>query len=113
MNFRRRCIEPVDGLKAALGELRELARGLHPSVLTTDGLGPAIEQLAARSSIPVAVDVTETRFAEAVETACYFTAAEALANVAKYAGATEAAVCIEQQDGRVRLQVSDDGCRRG
>lgn len=96
-------------LKAALGELRELARGLHPSVLTTDGLGPAIEQLASRSSIRVTVDVTETRFPEAVETACYFTVAEALANVAKYAEATEAVVRVEQQDGRIRLQVSDNG----
>ena len=96
-------------LKDALGELRELARGLHPSVLTTDGLGPAVEQLASRASIPVAVEVTETRFPEAVETACYFTVAEALANVAKYAGATEAAVRIKQQDGCVRLKVSDNG----
>ena len=99
-----------DGLKEALSELRELARGLHPSVLAADGLSAAIEQLASHASIPVAVDVLGTRFPEAVETACYFTVAEALANVAKYAGATEAAVCIKQQDGRVRLQVSDDGC---
>lgn len=98
-----------DDLKAALSELRELARGLHPSVLTTDGLGPAVEQLATRSSIPVAVEVAETRFPEAVETACYFTVAEALANVAKYAQATEAGVRIEQQDGHVRLEVSDNG----
>lgn len=98
-----------DGLKAALSELRELARGLHPSVLTTDGLGPAVEQLASRSSIPVTVDVTETRFPEDVETACYFTVAEALANVAKYAEATEASVHIAQQDGGIRLQVSDNG----
>ncbi len=98
-----------DDLKAALSELRELARGLHPSVLTTDGLVPAVEQLASRSSIPVAVDVTDSRFPEVVETACYFTVAEALANVAKYAEATETAVRIEQRDGRVCLQVSDDG----
>ena len=98
-----------DGLKAALGELRELARGLHPSVLTTDGLGPAIEQLASRSPIPVTVNVTASRFPAAVETACYFTVAEALANVAKYAGATEASIRIEQADGRVRLRVSDNG----
>ena len=96
-------------LKTALSELRELARGLHPSVLTTDGLSPAIEQLVSRSSVPVSVDVTETRFPEAIETACYFTVAEALANVAKYAEATEVAVCVEQLDGVVRLQVSDNG----
>ena len=98
-----------DGLKAALAELRELARGLHPSVLTTDGLRPAITQLASRSSIPVSVDVTETRFPEAVETACYFTVAEALANVAKYAEATDASVRIEEQGGHVSLEVSDNG----
>jgi signal transduction histidine kinase len=99
----------TEALRGALAELRELARGLHPSVLTTDGLGPAIEQLVSRSPIPVSVEVPETRFPEAVETACYFTAAEALANVAKYAEATDVAVHIEQQDGRIRLQVSDNG----
>ncbi len=98
-----------DGLKAALGELRELARGLHPSVLTTDGLRPAIEQLASRAAIPVAVHVSETRFPEAVETACYFTVAEALTNVAKYAQATDASIHIEQQRGRLRLEVRDNG----
>jgi signal transduction histidine kinase len=57
----------------------------------------------------VSIGVTQTRFPEAVETACYFTVAEALANVAKYANASEAAVVIEQQDGRLRLQVRDNG----
>jgi signal transduction histidine kinase len=98
-----------DDLKATLGELRELARGLHPSVLTTDGLGPAIEQLVSRAPIPVAVEVTQSRFPASVETACYFTVAEALANVAKYADASEASVRIAQSDGHVELKVSDNG----
>ena len=99
-----------DDIRAALNELRELARGLHPSVLTTDGLGPAVEQLVSRSPVPVSVEVPQTRFPEAVESACYFTAAEAMANVAKYANATEAAIRIEQADGHIRLLITDNGC---
>jgi signal transduction histidine kinase len=56
------------------------------------------------------LEVTRTRFPAVVETACYFTVAEALANVAKYAGATEATVRIQEQEGRLQLQVSDNGC---
>ena len=72
-------------LKQALAELRELARGLHPQVLTTGGLAPALEQLAERSAIPVDVSAAADRYPDEVESTAYFVASEALANVAKYA----------------------------
>ncbi|HEX5824152.1 MAG TPA: histidine kinase, partial [Candidatus Limnocylindrales bacterium] len=72
--------------KAALSELRELARGIHPQILTEAGLGPAVESLAARSPVDVRVEIGAMRFSPAVEGAVYFTISEALANVAKYAG---------------------------
>ena len=74
-----------DELAQALEELRELARGLHPNVLTDRGLGPALEALVMRSPIPVEVDAPDERFPPAIEAAAYYVAAEALANVAKYA----------------------------
>jgi signal transduction histidine kinase len=98
-----------DRLKAALDDLRELARGLHPSVLTTDGLAPALEQLASRASIPVTVRAPDERFDEALESTAYFVVSEALANVGKYANASHANVTVERQDGLLRVEVSDDG----
>jgi signal transduction histidine kinase len=96
-------------LKEALDELRELARGLHPSVLETDGLGPALRQLAARSPIPVTVSAPGGRLSEAIESTIYFVTSEALANVAKYARATHADVSVEQEPRRVTVQIADDG----
>ncbi len=96
-------------IKDALAELRELARGLHPAVLSTDGLAPALNQLATRSKMPVAVNVPESRFPAEVETAAYFVAAEALANVAKYSRASQASVSVEAGHGRVLVYVCDDG----
>ncbi|CAM3569315.1 HAMP domain-containing protein [Smaragdicoccus niigatensis] len=96
-------------VKAALNELRELARGLHPAVLTTDGLGPALKQLASRAKVPVSVNAPETRFAQELETAVYFVAAEGLANIAKYAHASEASVSVMDGDGRLVVEVADNG----
>lgn len=98
-------------LAQALEELRELARGLHPNVLTDRGLGPALESLVIRSPIPVAIDVPEERLPPAVEAAAYYVAAEALANVAKYAGATYAEVRIaaEEDEAGFVVEVIDDG----
>ncbi|MCE5290542.1 MAG: histidine kinase [Nocardiaceae bacterium] len=95
--------------KEALADLRELAHGLHPAILTTDGLGPALSNLAARTKVPVSVDVLGERFAEPVETAAYFVAAEALANVAKYARATQASVSVVAHNDKLVVSVSDDG----
>ncbi len=97
-------------LAAASDELRELARGIHPAVLTDHGLGPAIEALVSRS--PVAVDVLalpEGRLPAAAETTVYFTVAEALTNIAKYAGASSASVGVERVDGALVVDVRDDG----
>jgi PAS domain S-box-containing protein len=97
-------------LTQALEELRELARGLHPNVLTDRGLGPALEALVLRSPIPVEIDVPDERFPPAIEAAAYYVTAEALANVAKYAEASVAEVRIaEEDDGAIVIEVVDDG----
>ncbi|HWM12425.1 MAG TPA: sensor histidine kinase [Solirubrobacteraceae bacterium] len=94
----------------AVKELRELASGIHPALLSERGLGPALEALAARAPVPTTVDgVLEQRLPPPVESACYFVTAEALTNVAKYAGATSAGVSVAIEHGRVRLLVRDDG----
>jgi signal transduction histidine kinase len=99
-----------DELDAALEELRELARGIHPAVLSDRGLAAALETLAHRAPVPVEVDsVPRERLPEAVELAAYFVVAEALTNVAKYAQASHARVSIEQENGRVVVAVEDDG----
>jgi PAS domain S-box-containing protein len=96
-------------LSQALGELRELARGIHPAVLTDRGLEPALENLAARSPVPVKVEVPRDRLPQPVEAAAYFVVSEALANVVKYADASAVEVRIERQNGRVFVDVTDDG----
>ena len=100
-----------DELARALDELRELARGLHPNVLTDRGLGPALESLVLRSPFPVDVQVPDERLAPAIEAAAYYVAAEALANVAKYAHAASAGVRIAEDDerGEIVVEVIDDG----
>jgi PAS domain S-box-containing protein len=99
-----------DELGEALTELRELARGIHPAVLTERGLGPALEVLAARAPLVVelGVDLPE-RLPEPVETAAYYTVSEALANVAKHADARLAAVRIECAGGQIVVEIADDG----
>lgn len=96
-------------LSEALDELRELARGLHPQVLTVGGLAAALSQLAGRSPVPVTVDATDERFAETIESTAYFVASEALANVAKYSQASRVDVRASTEDGRLVLEVRDDG----
>jgi signal transduction histidine kinase len=98
------------GVEEALRELRDLARGIHPPVLTDRGLGPAIEALADHSPIPVEVTVAGgARPAAAVETAAYFVAAEALTNATKHANATLVTIRINRENGRLVLEVADDG----
>jgi len=97
-------------LSDASAELRELARGIHPAVLSERGLGPAVEALAQRAPIPVEiVDLPEERLPPIAETTAYFTVAEALTNVAKYARATYATVRLSREHGELVLEVSDDG----
>jgi PAS domain S-box-containing protein len=105
-------------LEAALGdleqatrELRELARGIHPAALTEGGLRPALEALVARSSLPTRlVAVPPARFAPSVEATAYFTIAEGLTNTARYAAAKRAEVEAVHVDGRLTVEVRDDGC---
>jgi signal transduction histidine kinase len=97
-------------LALALDELRELARGLHPAVLTDRGLRAAVETLADRAPFPVELDATpDERLPEPVEAGAYYLIAEALTNVAKYANASVVRVAVTAGDGRVVVEVSDDG----
>jgi signal transduction histidine kinase len=96
-------------LQTSLDELRELARGIHPAVLTDRGLEPALRSLAARATVPVTVDVAVPRLPGAIECAAYFVASEALQNVAKYAHATRASIAVRHSAGRVVVEVADDG----
>ena len=97
-------------LDAALGELRELARGIHPAVLSDRGLDTALETLASRAPVPVELaSLPGERLPEAVELAAYYVVSEALTNVAKYADASHATVGIERDNGRLVVKVADDG----
>jgi signal transduction histidine kinase len=97
-------------LQASLDELRELARGIHPAVLTDHGLEPALRSLANRTPVPVDIRCAPPeRLPPAVETAIYFVAAEALTNVTKYAKAEHATVTVSGSDGSVVIEVTDDG----
>jgi signal transduction histidine kinase len=95
---------------AAIAELRDLARGIAPPVLADRGLAAAVESLGKRSPMPVTVTVSvPTRLPPVVESAAYFVVAEALTNVAKHAGGAAARVVLEQRDGRLEIEVADDG----
>jgi signal transduction histidine kinase len=99
-------------LRTSLAELRELARGLHPPVLTDRGLEAAVAALAGRSPVPVDVDVDvdgAERLPASVETTAYYVISEALANIAKYAHATAATVRVRHAGGRLLVAVDDDG----
>jgi PAS domain S-box-containing protein len=97
-------------LARALEELRELARGIHPAVLTERGLAAAIGALVARAPLPVDLELADDRLPPAVEAALYYVVAESLTNVVKYAGATSARVRLEASGGSVvAAEVSDDG----
>jgi signal transduction histidine kinase len=99
-----------DRLSSALAELRELARGIHPSILTDRGLGPAINSLAERAPVLVTSDVqVGERLPAPVEAAAYFLVAEALTNVAKYAQASEVTIDVRRENGAVLVDVADDG----
>jgi len=106
--------ELLDGaeqeLNMAISELRELARGIHPAVLSDRGLPAALESLAGRSPVPVEVgSVPDERLPEPVELAAYYVISEALANVVKYADASYARVDVVRENGHVLVEVADDG----
>ncbi len=99
-----------DELALALQELRELARGIHPAILTDRGLGPALEALAERAPVPVElIAVPEERVSEPVEAAAFYVVAESLTNVAKYAQASRATVGVLCASDALVVEVADDG----
>jgi signal transduction histidine kinase len=97
-------------LGTTLQELRELSQGIHPGILTERGLGPALQELAYGSPVPIELSVPiEERLPEPVEAAAYYVVAEALTNVAKYASASSVSVRVGSRNGRAVVEVSDDG----
>jgi len=106
---RRSLDRAAEEALSALAELRDLAIGIHPLILTESGLGEAVESLADRASVDVSVDVGSERYAPAVEAAAYFVISEALTNVTKYAKATKAVVRVRGLDDRLSIEVEDDG----
>jgi PAS domain S-box-containing protein len=102
--------EVMDDLAVATVELRELARGIHPAVLTEGGLEPALTGLAGRAPMPVVIQAAPPgRLPAAVEATAYFVVSEALTNVARYAEASRALVSVELAAGRLVVEVRDDG----
>jgi signal transduction histidine kinase len=102
--------EAEDELDQALAELRELARGIHPAILTDRGLEAAVRAVADRAPIPVELTrLPEHRLPDSVEAAIYYLVAEAITNVAKYAQATRASVAVERSNGFATVVVQDDG----
>jgi signal transduction histidine kinase len=102
--------ELTDKLAVALAELRELARGIHPAVLSDHGLATAIHVLVERSPVPIECDLElDDRLAPPTEAAAYFVVAEGLTNVIKYANAKHAKVSLRRRDGELEVVVADDG----
>src|SRR5215210_6456690 len=107
---RKTLVAAQEQLALGLEDLRELARGIHPAVLTDRGLGPALQALVKRAPVPVQiVQLPEQRLAPPVEAAAYYVVAEAITNVAKYAHASSVTVSVQHSRGRATLTVIDDG----
>jgi signal transduction histidine kinase len=106
----RRLLAPArEELAVALDELRELARGIHPAILSDRGLGPALEALVARASVPVELEAPCERLPERVEAAAYYLVAEALTNAARHARASAVNVRLRCVADRLEIEVRDDG----
>jgi signal transduction histidine kinase len=106
---RRSLDRAAEEALAALAELRDLALGIHPLILTESGLSEAVESLADRTPVEVSVNIGSERYSPAVEGAAYFVISEALANVTKYARATKATVRVEGLDDHLSIEIDDDG----
>jgi len=97
-------------IAASLHELREIARGIHPAVVTGHGLAVALDQLAALAPLPVEVSVSlDERLPESLEVAAYYLVSESLTNVGRYAEATSATVEVSRADGILLVEIVDDG----
>ena len=107
---RRLLRDGADQLEHAIGDLRELVRGLHPPILRDRGLLPALTSLAERASIPIEIIAPpKTRCADEIETCAYYIAAEAVTNATKQAAATAVVITIAMTDTSLTLTISDDG----
>ncbi|WP_261556657.1 sensor histidine kinase [Frankia tisae] len=98
-----------EDLRHALADLRSLARGIHPAVLSQGGLRPALEVVTAALPMEIEMDVPAARFEAVLEAGAYYTICEALTNTVKHAGASRARVAVRYDDGVVRIDVTDDG----
>ena len=98
-----------DGLKAVLAELRDLAHGIHPAVLSHTGLAIALEEVTDRLPLPVKIIVPEFRLGSAVELTLYFVACEALTNVVRHASADSARVTVQAEESSLKMEIEDDG----
>jgi signal transduction histidine kinase len=108
--LKKQISDMVHGLAGISEDLQEIARGIHPAILSKGGLGPALKTLARRSGVPVKLDLRLNReLVESAEVAAYYVVAEALTNAAKHARATEVKVCVEVDDANLRLSIQDDG----
>ncbi len=102
-------VASVDELQAAVEELRELARGVHPAILSEEGLEPALESLTSRTPLPVSLDVSGEGLSAPVQATAYFVVCEALANVVKHSGASKVRVSAGRRNGLFVVEVVDDG----
>jgi signal transduction histidine kinase len=101
--------DATEELQTAISEVRDLARGVHPTILSEAGLGAAVEALVERAPVAVHINATDARYAPSTETTAYFVVAEALTNVARHADATEARVGIVEDQGMLIVTITDDG----
>jgi PAS domain S-box-containing protein len=109
-DLKQRLAETADGMNEVLDEVLEISRGIHPAILTTGGLGPALRTLARRASIPVELDLgIDDRLPRPIEVAAYFVASEALTNAAKHANASFVEVILVPGDQMIELTIRDDG----
>jgi signal transduction histidine kinase len=102
-------LEARDGLREVLAELRDLAHGIHPAVLTQGGLRPALEDVAERLPLPVQLTIPATRLSPAVEATAYYVACEALANAVKHAEANSVTVTVQIGRSELTMAIADDG----
>ncbi|GAA3070841.1 hypothetical protein GCM10010464_38860 [Pseudonocardia yunnanensis] len=110
LELQREIGRVADELDGALNELHEIARGIHPAVLSEGGLGPALRGLARRAALPVELDIRTTiRAADPIEVAAYYVVSEALTNTTKHARASCAQVTVEKRDSILHLSIRDDG----
>ena len=108
--LRAQISDVVTGLVGVSDELREIARGIHPAILSRGGLGPTLKTLARRCAVPVELDVAvPRRLPDYVEVAGYYLVAEALTNVAKHAQASLVQLAVKAEDDKLYLSIRDDG----